>query len=155
MDEKALYSLEYHKILETLASYASSIPARNAVRELRPLMDIDEVNERLEEVYEADKVAGEYATNLSFSFDDISVILDKADVMSVLSMGELLKVARMLRVAYSVKNGIAKVPDPSIKLLKRIANTIHTDKTLEEDIEKAIISDTEMHDNASPELRVP
>lgn len=154
MDEKALYSLEYHKILETLASYASSIPARNAVRELRPLMDIDEVNERLEEVYEADKVAGEYATNLSFSFDDISVILDKADVMSVLSMGELLKVARMLRVAYSVKNGIAKVPDPSIKLLKRIANTIHTDKTLEEDIEKAIISDTEMHDNASPELRV-
>ena len=154
MDEKALYSLEYHKILETLASYASSIPARNAVRELRPLMDIDEVNERLEEVYEADKVAGEYATNLSFSFDDISVILDKADVMSVLSMGELLKVARMLRVAFSVKNGIAKVPDPSIKLLKRIANTIHTDKTLEEDIEKAIISDTEMHDNASPELRV-
>lgn len=154
MDEKALYSLEYHKILETLASYASSIPARNAVRELRPLMDIDEVNERLEEVYEADKVAGEYATNLSFSFDDISVILDKADVMSVLSMGELLKVARMLRVAYSVKNGIAKVPDPTIKLLKRIANTIHTDKTLEEDIEKAIISDTEMHDNASPELRV-
>lgn len=154
MDEKALYSLEYHKILETLANYASSIPARNAVRELRPLMDIDEVNERLEEVYEADKVAGEYATNLSFSFDDISVILDKADVMSVLSMGELLKVARMLRVAFSVKNGIAKVPDPSIKLLKRIANTIHTDKTLEEDIEKAIISDTEMHDNASPELRV-
>ena len=154
MDEKALHSLEYHKILETLAGYASSIPARNAIRELRPLTDIDEVNEKLEEVCEADKVAGEYATNLSFSFDDISVILDKADVMSVLSMGELLKVARMLRVAYSVKNGIAKVPDPTIKLLKRIANTIHTDKTLEEDIEKAIISDTEMHDNASPELRV-
>ena len=117
------------------------------------MRELSYVNELLQEVYEADKIAFEYATNLSFAFDNIDFVLEKASVMSVLTMGELLRVARMLRVARSVKTTIGKVPDESLKLLKSLANSIYTDKTLEEDIDNAIISDTEMHDRASDELR--
>ena len=153
MQERTLKALEFYKILDSVATYASSEPAREAVREIRPMRELSYVNELLDEVYEADKIAFEYATNLSFAFDNIDYVLEKAAVMSVLSMGELLRVARMLRVARSVKSTIAKVPDDSLKLIKSLANSIYTDKSLEEDIDNAIISDTEMHDRASDELR--
>ncbi len=153
MQERTLKALEFNKILDSVATYASSEPAREAVREIRPMRELSYVNELLQEVYEADKIAFEYATNLSFAFDNIDFVLEKASVMSVLTMGELLRVARMLRVARSVKSIIAKVPDDNLKLIKGIANSIYTDKSLEEDIDNAIISDTEMHDRASDELR--
>ena len=153
MLEKTLKALEFNKILAEIASKASSVPAREAIMEIRPYTDQNYIEELLDEVAEADKIAFEYATNLSFAFDDISAILDKAEVMSVLTMGELLRVSKMLRVAYSVKNSIAKVPDDSLTRIKRIAASVYTDKELEESIESAIISDTEMHDRASEELR--
>lgn len=153
MLEKTLKALEFNKILAEIASKASSVPAREAIMEIRPYNDQNYIEELLDEVAEADKIAFEYATNLSFAFDDISAILDKAEVMSVLTMGELLRVSKMLRVAYSVKNSIAKVPDDSLTRIKRIAASVYTDKELEESIESAIISDTEMHDRASDELR--
>lgn len=153
MLEKTLKALEFDKILEAVAFHASSVPAREEIYKTTPFQNAEYVSELLEEVSEADKIAFEYATNLSFAFDDVSAILDKAEVMSVLSMGELLRVARMLRVAYSVKNAIGKVPDDSLVRLKRIAASIYTDKPLEESIEAAIVSETEMHDRASEELR--
>ena len=153
MLEKTLKALEFNKILAEIASKASSVPAREAIMEIRPYNDQNYIEELLDEVAEADKIAFEYATNLSFAFDDISAKLDKAEVMSVLTMGELLRVSKMLRVAYSVKNSIAKVPDDSLTRIKRIAAAVYTDKELEESIESAIISDTEMHDRASEELR--
>ena len=153
MLEKTLKALEFNKILAEIASKASSVPAREVIMEIRPYNDPNYIEELLDEVAEADKIAFEYATNLSFAFDDISAILDKAEVMSVLTMGELLRVSKMLRVAYSVKNSIAKVPDDSLTRIKRIAASVYTDKELEESIESAIISDTEMHDRASEELR--
>ena len=153
MLEKTLKALEFNKILAEIASKASSVPAREAIMEIRPYNDQNYIEELLDEVAEADKIAFEYATNLSFAFDDIGAILDKAEVMSVLTMGELLRVSKMLRVAYSVKNSIAKVPDDSLTRIKRIAASVYTDKELEESIESAIISDTEMHDRASEELR--
>lgn len=153
MLEKTLKALEFNKILAEIASKASSVPAREAIMEIRPYTDPNYIEELLDEVAEADKIAFEYATNLSFAFDDISAILDKAEVMSVLTMGELLRVSKMLRVAYSVKYSIAKVPDDSLTRIKRIAASVYTDKELEESIESAIISDTEMHDRASEELR--
>ena len=153
MSNLTLKALEFNKILAEIASKASSVPAREAIMEIRPYNDQNYIEELLDEVAEADKIAFEYATNLSFAFDDIGAILDKAEVMSVLTMGELLRVSKMLRVAYSVKNSIAKVPDDSLTRIKRIAASVYTDKELEESIESAIISDTEMHDRASEELR--
>ena len=153
MEERTLKALEFDKILDSVAAFASSEPARAAVREIRPFDNIDYVRELIDEVEEADKIAFEYATNLSFAFDNIDFVLDKAAVMSVLSMGELLRVSRMLRVARNVRTGIAKVPDDSLKLLKRIATSLYTDKNLEDEIDNAIVSETEMHDRASEDLR--
>lgn len=153
MDAKTVKTLEFDKILDGIAAYAASDPAREEIRNIYPLDSLEDINERLAEIAEADKILFELSLSPSFAFDDITAILTRGGVMSVLTMGELLKVALMLRVARNLQNTIIKAPDPSLTRVKAIANVIYTDKALEEDIDKAIISDSEMSDNASPELR--
>lgn len=153
MDAKALKTLEFGKILAAAAAFASSSPAREAILAVKPSNDIKEVIELLAEVDEADRILFEHAANLSFSFDDVGAELEKAAILSVLTMGELLKIYRMLKSGRNIKAVISKVPDDNINRIRAIADRIYTDKALEEDIDRSIVSENEMSDNASPELR--
>ncbi len=153
MEQRTLNSLEYKKILEMVAKHASSTSAKEAVLASVPTSDIDVVRTMLDEVSEAEKILFEYSVSPSFNFDSIGTALDRAAVLSILSMAELLKIGGVLRLSRNAKQSIIKVPDDNVVLLKNIANGIFIDKKLEDDIENAIISETEMSDNASPELR--
>ena len=152
-DKKALKTLEFDKILREIANLASSERARSEIMGIMPFGKKADVENALTEVWEADKVLFEHSVHLSFAYDDIEVPLEKASVMSVLTCGELLKIARTLRVARALKSNIIKVADDKIVRIKDIAKNIFVDPILEDDIEKAIVSDTEVSDNASNELR--
>lgn len=151
--EKALKTLEFSKILSAAAAHASSLPAKEAILAIKPTNDLEAARELLAQVEEADRILYKHAANISFYFDDIGAELEKASVLSVLTMGELLKVYRMLKAARLVKSAIAKVPDDNIGRIRAISEGIFTDKTLEDDIDRSILSETEMSDNASPELK--
>ena len=90
MLEKTLKALEFNKILAEIASKASSVPAREAIMEIRPYTDPNYIEELLDEVAEADKIAFEYATHLSFAFEDLGACLDTDSVISVLTAGDQL-----------------------------------------------------------------
>ncbi len=153
MLQRTLNSLEYKKILEMVAKHASSSSAKETILTSMPTSDIDAVQKMLDEVSEAEKVLFEYSINPSFNFDSIGTALDRAAVLSILSMGELLKIAGVLRLSRNAKQSIIKVPDDNVILLKQLANSIFIDKKLEDDIDSAIISESELSDNATPELR--
>lgn len=153
MNEKTFKALEYQKILEKTAFFAFSSKAKSDIMSLRPFKDITVIQEKLEETEEADIILFEYAVNPSLNFDDVTNALERAEVFSMLTMGELLRIERVLRVARNLRGQILNVPDERVKLLKEKASRIYVNKTLEDDINAAIISETEMHDNASPELR--
>jgi DNA mismatch repair protein MutS2 len=153
MDNKTIKALEFPKILDAVAFYASSAPARDFIKNLTPSNDVNEVNLLLKEVFEADKVLHQHAVAVSFAFDDVKQILERADVMSVLNPAEILKAGRLLRVSRNLKTALEKVADSEVILLKNHAKTLFADKLIEDDIDKAIISDSEISDNASNELR--
>ncbi len=153
MVERTLKALEYDKILASVALHATSSSAKEAILNEKPSCNKEDVEEKLAEVKEAYKVLFEYSIKPPFNFDSVGQALDRAKVMSVLSMQELLKISAVLRLSRSAKLSIEKVPDENVVLLKKIAGGIFTDKTLEDDIDFAIISETEMNDNASEELR--
>ncbi|MCL2630738.1 MAG: endonuclease MutS2 [Firmicutes bacterium] len=153
MDLKTIKALEFPKILDAVAFFASGEASRAKIKDLLPMNNLAEVNSALNEVSEADKVLYQHASNISFAFDDVSTILNKADVMSVLTMGEILKVGRLLRTSRNIRNSITKIADDTITALKEHAKSIFQDKDLEDLIDKAIISESEMSDNASSELR--
>ncbi|MDR1939888.1 MAG: endonuclease MutS2 [Clostridiales bacterium] len=152
--QKVLKTLEYDKILERLKKHAGSEKAKSDVALLVPSVDIKETERLLTETFEADKLMHEYALNLSFAFDDISFILERAEKASLLTMDEILKVGRVLKASRLVKAAVAKVDDGEILLLKQKTNAIFTDKALEDKIIHSIISPFEMSDNASFELKL-
>lgn len=153
MRNKTLKALEYEKILQKVAFFASSASAKEQIMQILPTSDIEIVRARLDEVEEADKILFQHSVSPALNFDDITVAMERASVLSMLTLGELLRVERMLRVARTLQGQILKLSDESIVILRGLAKTIYTNKALEDDINKAIISDTEVSDNASNELK--
>ena len=152
MNERTLRTLEYGKILEKVAFLAYTEKAKKDILSLMPYSDVSAVRKSLDETQEADLILFEHAVNPSMNFDDVTMALERAEVLSMLSMGEVLKIERVLRVSRTLRGQILNVPDDRIKLLKEKANLIFVDKKLEDDITSAILSDSEMSDKASPEL---
>lgn len=153
MNERTLRTLEYDKILEKAAAFAYSKNAKEAVKNIKPFSDAEDIKRALNETEEADIILFEHAINPSLNFDDVTQAIERAEILSMLSMGELLRIERVLRVARALQGQILNVPDERIVLLKQKASEIFTDKRLEDDIDKSIVSDTEMSDNASTNLK--
>lgn len=151
MDKKALSALEYDKISNIIASFTVSSNGKAAILEMQPADTPEDAKLLLEQTAEADKVMYEYGTFPSFGIDDISDSLMLAEKQSMLTMGELLKIARVLRVSRVVKNSLLKIND-NLPHLQERAKNIFTANVLEQDIMSAIINENEMSDNASAAL---
>ena len=134
-----------------LKGYCQSSSAKNLAGSLLPTSDIEEVRALLSETAEADKVLYDFSVDPNFAIDDVSAALSRAEVLSTLSMGDLIKTARVLKVAREVRTSVEKVQD--IPHLTDVLGGIFVNKAFEDDVSKAILSETEMNDNASPELR--
>lgn len=151
--EKTIKSLEFNKIREILAGFAVSSSGKKRTLNLMPAEDINQVNILLDEVYQADKILYEFCESPDFSFDDIGETIEKADKNITLSMAELLKVARVMKISRLASECIAKINSNEIYLIKDYANMLFADNILENDIYKSIIGENEMADNASAELK--
>ena len=153
ISEKTIYSLEFNKIREILKGFAVSQSGKKSILSMMPAEGISTVNILLDEVYQADKILYEYAESPDFSFDDIKEVIDKADKNITLTMSELLKVARVMKISRLASESIGKINSTEIELIKDYANMLFADILLENDIYKSILGENEMADNASAELK--
>lgn len=150
-DEKSLKTLEYGKILEILCAFAQSEGGKTATLSLVPQDTLEAARHALDLTAEADRVLFEFSVNPSFAVDDIEEVIVKAKKGAVLSIAELLKVGRALRVARRLDKALRTVTD--IPLLSEAATRLYFEEELEKNIFDAFISETEVADNATPELR--
>lgn len=150
-DAKSLKILEYDKILEMLAAHAQSEGGKAACRALLPSETPEGAEAALALTAEADRVLFEFSVNPSFAVDELEEPLAKAKKGAVLSIGELLRVARVLRVARRVKKSVSAVP--GVPLLSEMTGRLFVDEKLEKELFDAFISETEVADGATPELR--
>ena len=150
-DQKSLNTLEYPKILDRLATFAQSQGGKKKASELVPYEKIADALHALNETAEADRVLFEYSLSPSFAVDDIGDILVKAKKGATLAIPDIMKVGRSLRVSRRLKYTIDKVKD--CPLLADMAMGLFENETLEKKIFDAFLSETEVADNASNELR--
>ena len=150
-DQKSLTTLEYPKILDRLATFAQSQGGKKKASELVPYEKIADALHALNETAEADRVLFEYSLSPSFAVDDIGDILVKAKKGATLAIPDIMKVGRSLRVSRRLKYTIDKVKD--CPLLADMAMGLFENETLEKKIFDAFLSETEVVDNASNELR--
>lgn len=150
-DQKSLTTLEYPKILDRLATFAQSQGGKKKASGLVPYEKIADALHALNETAEADRVLFEYSLSPSFAVDDIGDILVKAKKGATLAIPDIMKVGRSLRVSRRLKYTIDKVKD--CPLLADMAMGLFENETLEKKIFDAFLSETEVADNASNELR--
>ena len=154
MNEKSLNTLEYYKIIERVSSFASSSVGKEKVLQLRPVKDINAVRELQKETSEAVSMILKKGSLKIGGLRNIEPYLKRVSIGGSLNMEELLNIADFLNSCkrakdYSKsenKNDIFELLDPKFQLIETI-------ETLNKDITRCIISDTEMSDDASNELR--
>lgn len=152
MNEKAYRVLEYNKILDLLGTEAASSITRKMIGELKPVLDVFSIKEILAETTEAVSVIMRKGSLPLGSFYDIKGCVNLADKGSVLTMKQLLEVLYNLQVTRNAANFL-RSDLPELPIIKGLAEVLSVQKRLEEDIDRCIISEDEMADNASSELK--
>ena len=94
----------------------------------------------------------QYETSFDLSVDDVKDACALARVGSCLSMGQCLQIMRTLRTARNLQTALFVDYGVDTSMLRAIACRLFNDKTLEDDIDFAILSEDEMNDKASADL---
>ncbi|WP_374020461.1 endonuclease MutS2 [Paenibacillus thiaminolyticus] len=153
MDSKILKTMDYHKILASLANHAATGLGEQAALNLRPSSDLEEVKLRLQATDEAMTVERLKGGPPLAGVKDIRGALKRARIQAMLSSTELWDISALLFAARRTKRHIAAVhEEEAIPLLQDLAETISDQKQLEEDIRQCIDEQGEILDQASFEL---
>ena len=152
MNSKALNILEYNKITEMLSAQAASSKAGKILKRLRPMTDISSIREALAETGEAvDVIVRKGNIPLGQPYD-IEESLTFARKGGSLTMRQLLQILYNLKVASNIITFL-KSDLPPLPVIDGIREVIATFPRLAENIDRCILSEDEMADSASPELK--
>ena len=155
MNQKALKTLEYHKIISQLTEYAGSAPGKLLCKNLMPATDYEAIVQAQTETTDAVsriRLKG----SLSFSgVRDIRDSLKRLEIGSALSILELLSVSSLLTAAararaYGRHEESEEFPDDSLDGMFRTLEPLTPVNT---EIKRCILSEDEVSDDASPGLR--
>lgn len=149
MNNKSLSTLEYNKIISRLVSFACSDGAKQILHKLEPMTDIDKINTALD--YTNDALTRVYQKgSVDFSrIKDIRGSIARLKVRSSLNALELLNISMLLECAAHIKGYYEQRADsiqPLIDMLDPVT-------LLNNAIKKCIISEDEISDDASANLR--
>lgn len=149
MNNKSLSTLEYNKIISRLVSFACSDGAKQILHKLEPMTDIDKINTALD--YTNDALTRVYQKgSVDFSrIKDIRGSIARLKVGSSLNALELLNISMLLECAAHIKGYYEQRADsiqPLIDMLDPVT-------LLNNAIKKCIISEDEIRDDASANLR--
>ena len=149
--DKTLTTLEFDKILEMLAEHAATEGARGRCLSLMPSDDFDAVKLRQTRTEDAKRLVN-FKGYPSFSAPESTVgASDRAYRGAVLSPRELLDVASLLRSARMLVDYV-NTDKPFETSLDELFSRMLPNRSLEDRITRAIISEDLIADEASPEL---
>ena len=154
MNEKALHTLEYDKIIQKLVGYAVSPMAKERAAELRPSSAISDIAIWQQETTEATGMALKKGAPSFGGFREIRPQLKRASMAGILSVAELMAIGEFAYVCRKVKNYARKENKDEVypRLDEYFDLIIPLDK-LENEISRCILSETEIADDASAGLR--
>lgn len=162
MNQKALKTLEYDKIINQLTEYAASPLGKALCQNLSPSSDLEEV--RTWQAQTTDAVTRiRLKGSVSFSgIRDIGDSLKRLDIGSSLSIPELLSISSLLTVAARAKaygrhdgeddaRGTSE-PQDDFDSLEPLFAGLESLTPLNNEIKRCILSEDEVADDASPGL---
>ncbi len=152
-NDRNLYTLEFDKVREMLASCAATEGAREMARTLVPLLrdDREAILEKLGRTTDARRLI-DFKGQPSFGMvKDVEGACERAEKGAVLSQRELLEIGNVLKTSRSLLDYI-RTNKPFETSLDDIFERLFVFRPLEDKIYRSIISEEMMADEASPAL---
>ena len=153
MNHKVLKTLEYYKILEQLASFASCEETKERCLHLEPLTDPDEI--RTLQTTTEDALNRLYkSSSITFAgIHNIHACLKRLDIGGSLNASELLRIRSLLEVAKRAKAyDRSDRADEKTDSLTPFFTELEPLSPLHDEISRCILSEDEIADDASPAL---
>lgn len=154
MNQKTLSKLEYDKIAALLEEEASSFRGRQLCRRIKPLTDINKINTLQEQTAAA---FTRIVRKGRISFGDAAPVeesMKRLEIGGALGISDLLRISRLLVNAARVKSyGRHDTQEDSEDCLDPFFDVLEPLTPLTNEIERCIISEDEISDDASPGLK--
>ncbi len=153
MDPHTLERLEFGKVLERIAAGSMLAMGAAAVRALEPTGDLNVIRTRGERVAEGVAILQHRDDFAVERFEDPQNLMDRAAIEdSALAPAELQTVAAVLRNARDLQRVFKRLRDVA-PLLAKLSMDLAPEPDILAAIEKAILPDGAVSDDASPALR--
>jgi len=154
MNDKALRILEYHKIISLLVDKASSAPGKELCQKLKPMTDINKIEEAQQQTADAFTRLVKSGRIHFNGNEDIRSSIKSLEIGSALSAVELLKISVSLACATRAKTFARSEQDEEItdSLQEYFAN-LEPLTPLQNEINRCILSEEEIADDASSTLK--
>ncbi len=160
MNKRTLRVLEYYKIIEQLTSFATCPEGKRMCEKLKPSTDIGELQKNQEETRDA--LSRVYQQG-SISFSGVYPIgeaMKRVAVGAALSIGELIDVAKLLKVAETARQYGENIQDKETGGLETRQDSLTGYfeslmplQHLAKEINRCILSEDEIADDASSALK--
>lgn len=151
MEEKIIKTLEFDKVLNIVSNYCVLSKTAESVKTLCPTSVFDECRLKIAETSEAFELLYKGGVSEIEFYDDFGDALLRAQKGSTLGMGDLLKVARLLKSSRILYSSITS-SNVEAEIIKSYCAGIYVDQYLEDEIKTKILSEDTMSDNASEKL---
>ena len=145
-------SLELKKIFDSVKEYACCQETKSIIEGIEPVVDIFKLRELMGKTVSAHKLICRYQTPPIYSLKNSDSLLERSKLGAALSLRELLDVEALLRNTTALKKYRDNVDEDNTDLDEYFDSLIPL-RDLAESIRDTIISEEEISDNASHELR--
>ena len=149
--EKTMHSLEFDKICELLATFAPTDGSKSMARMLTPSEDIDTVLKKQRRTTDAKRLCDAKGMPTFGGVRDVAESCERAEKGAILTPGELLAIAAVLRTSRSL-NDYCHGNHLFDTVLDEIFDRLMPNRTLEDKIVRSIISEELIADEASETL---
>ncbi len=154
MKQKSKHVLEFDKIIEKVAGFAETNMGKEEVYKLGTSSNSEGVKFKQKQTAQALSIIIEKGSPPLGGISDIKEYVKRGAVGGIISLRGLLNCADTLRAARLLKNYVLlNNEDRDYELLEELCENIHTNKDIEERIYSVIISEEEIADDASSELK--
>ncbi|QCP33585.1 Recombination inhibitory protein MutS2 [Anaerostipes rhamnosivorans] len=154
MNQKVLNTLEYDKVIERLAAYATTELGREACETLQPMTQEPEISLAQEQTQDALTRLYKQGSISFFGVQDLGASLKRLKMKGTLSAGELLEIAGLLEaVKNALSYGAQKDDMADADSLDSVFESLVPMDGLLKDIRHCIISPEEISDDASSALK--
>ncbi len=154
MNQKSKSVLEYNKIIEKLAEFAQTNMGKSEVYKLDTSSDLAGVKFKQLQTAQALSIIIEKGSPPLGGISDIKEYVKRGAVGGIISLRGLINCADTLRAARLLKNYVLLNNNDRIyNLLEELCQNIYNNKDIEDKVYDVIISEEEIADDASPELK--